>query len=75
MARQITTQEAKELPVWPEMNRYIKQILREEVGTDEYTVVNNGNVWEIWVGDKLIGEIGVLQHEEGETEEDKSQLN
>ena len=45
--------------MWPEMNRYIKQILAQEMGDVEFDVVVHEDHWEIRVDGKRVVEIGV----------------
>lgn len=79
MARNLTIQEAKALPMWAEMNRYIKEVLHKEMGDVDYEILQSGDHWDVHVDGVKIAEIGIIKVEEGEIgpgkDLNKEQLN
>jgi hypothetical protein len=71
MSKPVKPDEAKQLPEWPEMNKFVKDMLRQELGDREYKVVKKNDHWEIWVDDGLYGIIGISAVEEPPSTEDQ----
>lgn len=66
--------------MWPEMNRYIKHVLSQEMGDIDFDIVTFDNHWEIHVDGKRVADIGVAKLDEDELppmvqEPNKTSLN
>lgn len=74
MGKPVKPDEAKQLPEWPEMNKFVKDMLQKELGDREYKVVKKDEHWEIWVDGALYGLIGITENDDP-LPEDNQTLN
>jgi hypothetical protein len=70
----LTIEEAKKLPMWPEMNRYIKEILSKEMGDIEFDIVTFEDHWEVQVDGLTVADIGITVVDDHKLQ-DGSKLN
>lgn len=80
MSKNLTIEEIKKLPMWPEMNRYIKEVLSKEMEGVEFDIIPFDTHWEIHVDGKRVAEIGVVKMADDEVPPfiekiDKTKLN
>lgn len=63
MSKLIPIEEVKKLPVWKEMNRYIKAALKDHFGDTEYEVKAFDTYWEIYVEGRPVAKIQVRKED------------
>jgi len=80
MGKRLTIEEAKSLPTWPEMNRFVKHILNQEMEGIDYEIVPFEDKWEVHIEGRKVAEIGVIRMDDTAPQDsmnstDKTNLN
>jgi hypothetical protein len=75
MSKLIPIEEAKKLPVWKEMNRYIKAALKDHFGDTEYEVKAFDTYWEIYVEGRPVASIQVREEDMRPLSEEENNHN